>query len=334
MTQELIHPASPATMSRSSAPSIQAPSPIARIETNWGRVSVKAKHCRWPVQSSRSREVPRRHCATATPASHRWGLVLAGADGVGLREPSQNVWGADRPKQSCPLFESRTLLEVTRRRVERSVSPEQILYSVRQGHEHYYLPSLADRPSQRIVQPSEKGTAPAILSALIQIVQRDPNAVVVILPCDHPHSPESAFTTALESAFEIAERRSRFVVLLGVEPKSPSWIEVVKTTSSHSGFAMVGHVCTLLELAWAAVPSLLQLLESPEIASSASGEIRIPRAIYDRIDSIDFSRQVLSAATDRLLALRLANVEWSDVGDRNPALVKLLEQNASLPGLA
>jgi mannose-1-phosphate guanylyltransferase len=216
------------------------------------------------------------------------------------------------------------------------------------------------------VQPFNRGTAPAILFALMHLAQTDPNAIVVILPCDHYYSPESAFTAALESAFEIGEQRSRSVVLLGVEPKSPEveygWIEVGETIGGHSGlfhvrgfrekpplplaealfragslwntFVMVGHVCTFLEMAWATVPSLLQVLESPEVTSFPSGEIRIPDAVYDRIAPMDFSRQVLSVATDRLLALRLANIEWSDLGEPYRVLATLLEKNGDLPSWA
>jgi mannose-1-phosphate guanylyltransferase len=365
MTEELTYASDTATMSQSFAPPIQASS-IVRMETSWGRVSVTAKHHRWPVQSDSSKEVSRPHCAGATPASHRWGLVLAGGDGVRLRELTQSVWGDYRPKQFCPLLSSRTLLEETRHRAERSVPPGQIMYSVMRAHERYYLPSLADRPSQRIVQPFNKGTAPAILSALIHIARSDPNAVVVILPCDHYYSPESAFATALESAFAIAEQRSRSVLLLGIEPKSPEvdygWIEVGETFDGRSGlshvaaflekpslplaetlfragslwntFVMVGHVCTFLEMVWATIPSLLQAMESREIVTSASGEIRIPDRVYARIPSTDFSREVLSSATDRLLALRLANVERSDLGDSHRLLLTLLKKTDDLPSWA
>ena len=347
--------------------SIQLPSTTARMEADWDRVLVRMKQSRQPIQSHHQvSEVPRRHCAAAMPASHRWGLVLAGGDGVRLRELTQPVWGADRPKQFCPVLGNSTLLEDTRQRAERSVPPGQILYSLTQAHEQYYLPILADRPAQRIVQPSNKGTAPAIFSALIHMAKRDPNAIVVILPCDHYYSPESAFTTTLESAFEISEQRSSSVVLLGAEPKSPEvdygWIEAGETIGRHSGlsqvggfrekpqlpvaeallregalwntFVMVGHVCTFLEMAWAAVPSLLQALESREVALFPSGEIRIPDAVYDRIAPTDFSRQVLSTATHRLLALRLGNVEWSDLGDPYRVLTTILEKSGDLPSWA
>jgi mannose-1-phosphate guanylyltransferase len=361
MTQELIHSANPAAKPRSVAPSIQTPSTIARLETDWGRIRAKTKPFRQPVQSTRLGEAPRRHCAPATRESHRWGIVLAGGDGPGL--PTQSVWGDYRPKQFCPLLGNCTLLEDAQHRAQRSVPPEQILYVVTRAHEDYYLPILVERPSQRIVQPSDKGTAPAILSALMRIAQADPNAIVTVLPCDHYYFPESAFTATLESAFEIAEQqRSGAVVLLGSEPKSPEveygWIELGETIDGHSElfhvagfrekpslplaealfgadslwntFVMVGRVSAFLEMARAIVPSLLQALESWEV-TLPSGEIRIPDAVYDRIASTDFSRQILSAATDRLLALRLANVEWCDLGDPYRVLVKLLERNGHLP---
>lgn len=364
MTQELIHPTDSAIVSRSSTPSIIPPA-IAHMDTNWGRVTVRTKLYPQQVQSNRRAEAPKRQSAPATPAPHRWGIVLAGGDGVRLRELTEWVWGDHRPKQFCPLLGERTLLEEARHRAERSVAPAQILYSVTRTHEEYYLSSLADRPSQTIVQPSNKGTAPAILSALMRIAHTDPNAMVVILPCDHYYSPESAFTAALESAFAIGEQRSGSIVLLGVEPKSPEveygWIEVDEMIRGHSGlfhvggfrekpplpqaeallrdgslwntFVMVGRVSAFLEMGRATVPALLEVLDSWQV-TMPSGETRIPDAVYNRIASTDFSRQVLSAATDRLLALRLADVDWSDLGDPYRVLVTLLEKNGYLPSWA
>jgi mannose-1-phosphate guanylyltransferase len=112
-------------------------------------------------------------------------VVLAGGDGVRLRELTRWMYGEDRPKQFCQLLGDRTLLEEARLRAERSFPARQILFSLTRAHENHYLPYLADRPSQRIVQPLNKGTAPAILSTLTRIAHADPDAVVSILPCDH-----------------------------------------------------------------------------------------------------------------------------------------------------
>jgi mannose-1-phosphate guanylyltransferase len=365
ITQELLQPTYSAQVSRSSAPSITTTSTMSQIDTDWGRVSVRTKQYPQQSQSNKQGEAPKRQPDPAMPPRNRWGIVLAGGDGVRLRELTEWAWGDHRPKQFCPILSQRTLLEEARHRAERSVPPEHILYSVTRAHEEYYLPSLADRLSQTIAQPFNRGTAPAILSALIRIAHTDPNALVVVLPCDHYYSPESAFTATLESAFAIAEQRSHYVVLLGIEPKGPEveygWIEVGETIPGPSGLfqvgafrekpplpqaeallragslwntlVMVGRVSAFLDIGRATVPGLLQVLDSWEVTISG-GESRIPDAVYKRIASTDFSRQVLSAATDRLLALRLADVQWSDLGDPYRVLVTLLEKNGYLPSWA
>jgi mannose-1-phosphate guanylyltransferase len=366
MTQELIHSANHTAVSRSSAPSARRASTTAQVEADWGHFTFKPEPHRWHAQSTNLREVPKHRGAPVMPVSHRWGIVLAGDDDERMQEVTQWVSGDNRPKQFCRLFSGYTLLEETRHRAERSLPPEQILYSVTQAHEQYYLPSLAGRPGRRIVQPSNKGTAPAILSALVHIAQTDPNAIVAVLPCDHYFSSERAFMTNLESAFRVAEEQSHPIVLLGVAPESPEvdcgWIEIGEEIDGRSrlfrvdGFqqkpplalaqsllrsgslwntsVMVGHVHTFLEMAQATIPSLLQVFQSMKVTSLLDGEIRIPDSIYDRIAPTDFSRHMLALATDRLLALRLENIGWSDLGDPYRILVTLLEKNGSLPSWA
>jgi mannose-1-phosphate guanylyltransferase len=257
------------------------------------------------------------------------------------------MWGNDRPEQFCTRLGNHTLLEETRKRAERSIPPKQILFPVTRAHEQYYLRYLASRASQRIVQPCDKGTAPAILFALMRIAKFDPGAIVAIFPCERCSSPESVFTAALESAFMIAEWQTGSVVLLGAEPRNPelehSWIEVgqpihgcaglfkvkgfqekpplalaqdlFKTGSLGNTFVMVGPVKTFLDFARRTVPALLQVFESESGARGPGGEIRIADAVYKRFDTTDFSRQILAAATDRLLALRLNELQRSDLVD-------------------
>jgi mannose-1-phosphate guanylyltransferase len=257
------------------------------------------------------------------------------------------TWGDNRPEQFCTRLGNHTLLEETRKRAERSIPPKQILFPVTRAHEQYYLRYLANRASQRIVQPCDKGTAPAILFALIRIAKFDPGAIVAIFPCDHCSSPESVFTSALESAFTVAEWQTGSVVLLGAEPRNPeiepNWIEVGQPIRGCAGlfkvkgfqekpplalaqdlfragslgntFVMVGSVRTFLDFAQCTVPGLLQVFESESGARGDGGEIRIADAVYDQLETTDFSRQILAAATDRLLALRLSGTPWSDLAD-------------------
>ena len=204
----MIHGATPARTLWSSAPGLLAPWTTKQIiDDVRARPSAGRKT---DPSGSRSTRLGRfqqpyvRRLALSQRAPHRWGVVLTGSDGVRLRELTRWMYGEDRPKQFCQLLGDRTLLEKARQRAERSFPEEQILFSLTRAHGNHYLRYLADRPSQRIVQPLNRGTAPAILATLTRIHQADPDAFVWILPCDHYYSSESAFSTALGSALEIA----------------------------------------------------------------------------------------------------------------------------------
>lgn len=292
---------------------------------------------------------------------HRWGIVLAGGDGVRLRGLTRLICGDDRPKQFCPLLGECTLLEQARQRAEKSILPEQTLFAVTKAHQDYYLRDLGHRPCHRIVQPCNRGTAPPILYSLLHIAQIDKDATVAVLPCDHYYSDESAFARALESAFEMSKIRSQSVVLLGAQPNAPEieygWIEVggavykellqvqafhekpplpvaehlLTTGALWNTFVMVGHVHAFLQMAWTTAPGLLEVFQSTIGNAHSNGETRIPDSLYDWVSPSDFSRQVLSPAAERLVAFRLGNMEWHDLGDPGRVVSTLLARNVELP---
>jgi Nucleotidyl transferase len=109
----------------------------------------------------------------------RWGVILAGGDGTRLQRLTRLICGDDRPKQFCPLVGNDTLLEQTRKRAERSIPWEKILFPLTRSHRAFYLQELGIRPSQRIVQPANKGTAPPILYSLLSIDEMECIAVVL-----------------------------------------------------------------------------------------------------------------------------------------------------------
>jgi len=273
----------------------------------------------------------------------RWGVILAGGDGIRLRAMTRLIAGDDRPKQFCPIIGSETMLQQTIRRAERNIPADQFVVSLTKSHREFYKDQPGVSPSHRIVQPANKGTVAPIVHGLLSIERMEPNALVAILPCDHYYANESAGANAMEEAFEIAAQRPDLVVLLAANPSGPDveygWIEPGAPTGyghslyAHafhekpsvdvardlfrrgglwSTFEMVGHVCAFLDMIRDTLPDVVECI--PQSSLWTGSELQIPDAVYDRIPTLSFSRDVLSQEPGRLAILLLRHAGWSDIG--------------------
>src|SRR5229473_8339853 len=132
---------------------------------------------------------------------HRWAVLLAGGDGTRLQSLTLKIAGDSRPKQFCSFFGGETLLTQTRARLESLFHVDRELFVVTRAHETYYRDELRNVDESRIIpQPLNRGTGVAVALALLHILQRDANAVVVFVPCDHYYSDAEAFGRAIGSA--------------------------------------------------------------------------------------------------------------------------------------
>ncbi len=164
---------------------------------------------------------------------NRWAVILADGEGTRLLDLTRLVSGDARPKQFCALFGEHSLLAQTCQRAQRQQLRSGYSSSVGVAAHRSLLPAaepgnFAHR-SQRIVQPANKGTAPAIVHSLLSIERHDRNALVAVLPGDHHYSDDQAFTATLELAFDTAARHRDSVVLLGSPARAAhtdyGWIE-------------------------------------------------------------------------------------------------------------
>jgi len=279
-----------------------------------------------------------------------WAVILAGGDGVRLRSMTRGLTGDDRPKQFCALVGEDALLTETRRRTALAVPAHRTLVVVNRAHERFYTPLLADlRAPALAAQPENRGTAPAILYALLRLAGRRAGAdTVAFFPSDHYLSDDVGFMGQVEQAFEGCARRPDLVTLLGITPDRPEpgygWIEPgepvagagsglrevrrfsEKPTAAEAerlraqgwlwnSFVMVGRVSTMLALVRLTAPDLYRSFAQISPALGTVGESLVLERLYCGLPSVDFSRQVLTARPDRLAVLPVRGVHWNDLGD-------------------
>jgi mannose-1-phosphate guanylyltransferase len=278
--------------------------------------------------------------------TQRWGLILAGGEGMRLRPLTRAVVGDERPKQFCPLLGPETPLERTRRRAGLVIPPAWTLVALTRRHERFYRPLIAGTPPHcAVIQPGERGTAPAILYGLLRIAAIAPTAGVAILPSDHYVSDDHVFMHHVATAFAAVETRPDLVVLLGVAPTYAEpeygWIEpgapipgtpLLRVSRFHekptralaedllgrgdlwNSFVMVARVPALLSMIRQAAPALATAFAAVGAALGTPAEGAAARRTYDGLASSSFSVDVLATRPSHLAVLPVRGVAWSDWG--------------------
>src|SRR5271168_1611036 len=153
--------------------------------------------------------------------SNNWALVLAAGNGSRLSSLTTTAAGGAIPKQFCSLRGGASLLEETLRRARRAVAhPGRILTVVAEQHRQWWeSPLHAMLAENVIVQPENKGTATGLLLPLVHLVQRDPNATVLVLPSDHFVRRPAVLIRAMHQAVRLADVDRRHIYLLGLTPE-------------------------------------------------------------------------------------------------------------------
>ena len=280
--------------------------------------------------------------------SHRRGVILAGGDGKRLLPLTRKISGDDRPKQFCALTGGETLLDQTRRRVAPMIPKDQTLLLLTRTHEKFYADQVAGTPSSSLlVQPFNRGTAPAIVYGLTRLHDLDPDGIVAFFPSDHHFGDDEAFAAHIELAFTQADVDRERVILLGIAPDGPEesygWIEPGTALESEASvfevrrfwekpsrriasrlmsrgclwnsFVMVGRVSAFLNMVRRTLPVLLSTFESMVATTPRRGEDEALRSVYDSIPATNFSDDVLAVSSTALSVLKADALGWSDLGE-------------------
>jgi mannose-1-phosphate guanylyltransferase len=281
---------------------------------------------------------------------HVWAVVLAGGQGIRLRELTRHVYGDDRPKQYAVLTGSKSLLRQTLDRVSMLVPRQQIAVVTMTGHSAYVTAELKHEiPAPHVLeQPRDRGTAAAVLLAAHWILSRDPAAVMVVLPSDHFVGEDEAFMGHVGDALKFLDRQGDRIVLLGAEPSEPEtdygWIELgeplpgtgpsqlyrvrhfrEKPTQSMAEelfragalwntFVFAGRATALVEAGSDCLPALHERLARLSKFLGTEHERWAIRQAYELSPRANFSQAVLERCPRKLAVVRLSAVSWRDLG--------------------
>ena len=298
--------------------------------------------------------------ASGLHRSERWAVILAGGDGTRLQSMTRTITGDDRPKQFVPVIGGSTLLDQTRSRVALSVSPARTLFVVTEKHRRFYQ-SLTRSISQNLLleQPANKGTAPAILYALLRVAAKSPKAIVALFPSDHYFADDEEFMSHVDLAFDAAQVQPQTVTLLGITPSGPEteygWIESQRSIFGGlprsitrvsrfwekpdanvalslmdqgclwNSFVMVGRVDALLRMTGTALPEMVSQFASIMPTFETPAERKALYALYSEIPESNFSHEVLAARPEDLTVMRVGDVGWSDLGEPARVLATLAQ---------
>jgi mannose-1-phosphate guanylyltransferase len=298
-----------------------------------------------------------------------WAIVLAGGAGARLRQLTLMLSGDDRPKQYARVVGRRSLLRQTLDRLALAISAERTVAVVTQTHARYIAEEFGIAPTPRqIVQPTDRGTAAAILLAAQWVSWRDPDGVLVVFPSDHLILGELMFMTHVVSIAGFVDRHPERILIIGASPTAPEteygWIEPREPIERIDGtlvssvkrflekppatqaraclaqgwlwntFIMAAKAATLVDVGWQMLPELSERLSRIEPAVDSEYEPWAIDEAYAGLEPTNFSRDVLERCSSTLAVSRLpAGVTWLDLGSPDRVVRGLNEAGLTPPWL-
>ena len=144
-------------------------------------------------------------------------VIMAGGNGTRLWPKSRQLY----PKQFLRLAGEHSMLQATVKRLEGLDVAEPLLIC---NEEHRFLAAeqlreIGELSENIILEPVGRNTAPAIALAALAALEKDKNAVLLVLAADHLIKDVSAFQASVRKAIPYAEEGS--LCTFGIVPQSP-----------------------------------------------------------------------------------------------------------------
>ncbi len=148
-------------------------------------------------------------------SEHVYVVILAGGTG-------ERLWPYSRvacPKQLLTIGSDKTLLEQAIDRVQGLAGRDRIWVVTTSEHEAKIRDCVGLQVSRVLVEPSPRNTGPAIAYCCVQIMEKDPDAVLFFVPADAfiPEQDETLFIDSAKEAIACAQAQDS-ICLLGITP--------------------------------------------------------------------------------------------------------------------
>ncbi|WP_213297269.1 mannose-1-phosphate guanylyltransferase/mannose-6-phosphate isomerase [Paraburkholderia sacchari] len=167
-------------------------------------------------------------------------VILCGGSGTRLWPMSRGGY----PKQYLKLSGDFTLVQQTALRLADAPGVGAPIVITNQDQRFLVadqLHSIGVIPSAIVLEPAGRNTAPAVAAAALLLAEKDPHALMLILPSDHVIANNSVFAKLAAEAGEIAQ--SGRLVTFGIEPTMPhtgyGYIRGGNVLASHEGAYVV-----------------------------------------------------------------------------------------------
>ncbi len=148
-------------------------------------------------------------------------VIMAGGSGTRFWPESR----LDRPKQLLRLVGPKTMLRETFERLTGLVPPERVLAAVGRDLVPAVAAELPELSADGIVaEPCKRNTAPCIALAAFELLRRDTEAVMAVMPADHVIAPAESFRSSIALAASIVAQHPQYLITFGIPPTYPAEI--------------------------------------------------------------------------------------------------------------
>jgi mannose-1-phosphate guanylyltransferase len=274
-----------------------------------------------------------------------YAIIMAG--GIGSR-----FWPLSRekyPKQFIDILGvGKTLLQQTFDRFRELISAENIYIVSNAGYKDIISSQLPSLPEENILlEPSRRNTAPCIDYANFRILEKNPEAQIIVAPSDHLIIKEEAFLKQVKHGLEFVGDKQALLTL-GIKPSRPETgygyiqavqkgvpgyekigLKRVKTFTEKPDLEMAKIFCESGEFYWNAgiffwsLPTIMKAFEThvPEIHGlfekgtgkyGTDQEKKFIEDTYARCKNISIDYAIMEKAEN--VYVMASDIGWSDLG--------------------